>query len=160
MKKFISLMLVTLLVMLSSSFALAKTPSQSEGSTIYTPENASLSSEVSPTATALGVILCDDIDGDTAYCNWNIKVSDDYISYSAVWVIYELWNSSTGKWTTVDTDRFEYPVNPAVPIIENQSVFIADEPGYYRAKLGGTFTTVKNGVYVAGANNPSNFTIE
>ncbi|MGG3887415.1 hypothetical protein [Brevibacillus panacihumi] len=158
MKKLISLMLTMLLVMLSSSFALAQTSIQSQGSTVYIPENAAVSSDVSPTATALGVIQCI-AQGNRGYCDWNIKVSDDYINYSAVWVIYEQWNSSTGKWTIVETDRFEYRVNPASRIIANQSEFYAYEPGLYRAKLGGTFTTIKNGVYVAGANDPSNFRI-
>ncbi|MGE7828875.1 hypothetical protein [Paenibacillus sp. NPDC093718] len=173
MKKFFSIVLTVVLFLTISAipvFAdetiIQNSDQDNVGSTIFIPESEinsgsqnvspeNSNSEISPMASGFGTILCT-VSGDTAECPWTITVSGDLIKYSAVYVIYEKWENF--KWNVVDSDRFEYGVTPPMATIRNVG-FFTSEPGYYRARLSGSFTCVENGVYIPGGYDPSNFWI-
>lgn len=181
MKKYLSFVLSAVLsvVLLSGSvFADAPTTSSSNndapptdtlgtvGQTSFSiqndtssPQNTEQPSNVKPFASGFGVILCETTSAGGAICDWTITVTGDTINYSNVSVKFEKWNSTYFRWETVSTQTFNYSV-PNLKTIRDQASIGMLKPGFYRATLGGTFTCVEKGVYVATANDPSNFTIE
>ncbi|MFZ3590611.1 hypothetical protein ACOI1C_15510 [Bacillus sp. DJP31] len=95
-----------------------------------------------------------------AYCPWTIQVGGDVITYSNVIVYLERYEGFlSGGWERYSTFKFQYPVNIATSTIRNEASFNLPK-GSYRVKLGGNFTTAKNGVYSAIANGPSYFDIK
>lgn len=108
---------------------------------------------------ARGTIGCYTI-GSNAYCPWTIQVGGDVVNYSNV-VVYLERNEGflNGGWERYSTFNFNYRVNVPTSTIRNEASFRLPK-GSYRAKLGGSFITVKNGKYSAIANGPSYFEIK
>ncbi|MEK4013320.1 hypothetical protein [Peribacillus sp. FSL M8-0224] len=96
----------------------------------------------------------------SAYCPWTIQVGGDVIAYSNVKVTIQKHHGFLkGGWKNYKTHNFSYPINRPTSTIRNES---SDRlsAGKYRAKLGGTFRTVKNGTYSAIANGYSYFEVK
>ncbi|MFC6041193.1 hypothetical protein ACFPYN_17400, partial [Paenisporosarcina macmurdoensis] len=107
---------------------------------------------------ARGSVSCYTISSN-AYCPWNIQVGGDVIIYSNVIVYLERDEGFlNGGWERYSTFNFRYPVNIATSTIRNEASFKLPK-GSYRVKLGGNFTTAKNGIYSAVANGSSYFKI-
>lgn len=108
---------------------------------------------------ARGTVSCYSI-SNNVYCPWTIQVGGDVISYSNVTVeIQKDHGFLNGGWEPHKTLPFNYRINTPSSTIRNEgSTTLSD--GAYRARLGGTFTTVKNGVYGAWANGWSYFEVK
>lgn len=127
---------------------------------IFAPESE-LTNEIQPLGLsfARGFIGCRTVGKDT-YCDWNIQVGGDVINYSNVKVIIEKNHGLFGGgWKHYTSTSYNWPVNPPLATIRNQAHYQLPK-GSYRAKLGGTFTTVKNGVYSAIANGHHFFEVK
>lgn len=108
---------------------------------------------------ARGTISCYVI-GSDAFCPWTIQVGGDVITYSNVKVYLERdYGWLNGGWEPYSTFSFNYPIYTPSSTIRNEASFRLPK-GSYRVKLGGTFTTLKNGVYSAVANGASYFEIK
>ncbi|WP_146551276.1 hypothetical protein [Rummeliibacillus sp. SL167] len=108
---------------------------------------------------ARGTIGCFTV-GSNVYCPWTIEVGGDVIVQSKVIVYLEKdYGFLNGGWKNYSTFSFNYPVNIPTSTISNEASFRLSK-GAYRAKLGGSFITAKNGVYSAIANGASYFEIK
>jgi hypothetical protein len=108
---------------------------------------------------ARGTVSCYVMDSD-AFCPWNIQVGGDVITYSNVTVVIEKNHGFlSGGWKHFKTHYQTYPVNISTSTIRGE-VSNRLASGSYRVKLGGNFTTMKNGVYQAWANGYSYFEIK
>ncbi|HHW36172.1 MAG TPA: hypothetical protein GXX18_02565 [Bacillales bacterium] len=108
-------------------------------------------------STAGGNVACMNYNG-IAECNWYVT-ANELITYSNVKVILESYEGFlNGGWKEYDSKNFSYPVNIATKTIRNQANFFVG-PGTYRAKFGGSFTTIE-GVYYPFISNPSTFEVQ
>lgn len=116
-------------------------------------------SAMTTSAIAEGVIVCDaEWSGSfgSAICDWGLNVIGDKITYSNVTVNVQKM-SIYGTYSTIATKTFSYSVNPAKSFIQDQAAFSFLDAGFYRVTLGGSFTCLESGVYVAGFTDPDNF---
>lgn len=164
MKKIVSLVsaLLLILTIFSVSFVSADPGLESGivGETIFVPEKeqqVTSSDNVSVLANPMGRIDCVATSTGGAICDWRIAAGFKKINYSNVQVIFEKWENFA--WKYVSTSNFNYPVNPPKSVIEDQAGIGMLNPGFYRARLGGTFLTVEDGRFVASAETPATFTV-
>ncbi|WP_197259514.1 hypothetical protein [Paenibacillus dendritiformis] len=132
------------------------------GETIFIPQKeqrAPSSDNASTFANPMGRIDCEPTSAGGAICDWRVAAGLKKINYSNVKVTFEKLNRATFTWEYVSQQTFNYPVNPAKSVIEDQASIGMLSSGFYRATLGGTITT-RNGTYVASAESPATFTIE
>ena len=94
-----------------------------------------------------------------AYCPWTIKVGGDTISYSNVRVYLEKHYGMYKGWKAYKTFKFDYQIYRPTSTIRNEASAQLTK-GKYRATLGGSFLTVKNGRYDAIANGKSYFEVK
>lgn len=128
-------------------------------STLFAPESSEDMIQTYGLNFASGTIACYTM-GSDAFCPWTIQVGGDVITYSNVIVYLEKDHGwLNGGWEPYSTFKFNYPVNISTSTIRNEASFRLPA-GKYRVKLGGNFTTLKNGVYSALANDPANFEIK
>ncbi|MDL1163163.1 hypothetical protein P0100_19230 [Yersinia pestis] len=168
MKK-LSLLTTLLLVLTIFSVSIVSADpsveSGSVGQTNFVPEQQtsstdSVGEEVGILANPMGTISCVPTSAGGALCDWRVAAGFKKIVWSHVTVTFEKWNSSTFTWSHVHTTNFDYEINPSKAVIEDQAGIGMLVPGFYRAKLGGTIITQKDGTFVASASNPATFTVE
>lgn len=125
---------------------------------LFAPETSGGTYQTYGLSFARGTISCYTI-GIDAYCPWTIQVGGDVITYSNVIVYLEKnYGWLNGGWEDYSSFSFKYPVNIATSTIRNEASFRLPA-GEYRVRLGGNFTTAKNGIYSAFANDPASFEI-
>lgn len=64
-----------------------------------------------------------------------------------------------GGYEVYSTFKFDHKVYGTLTTLRNEASWRLPE-GHYKAYLGGTFTTVKNGVHTPTVSNPAVFEIE
>lgn len=127
---------------------------------MQTTTNASAEDEVGILANPMGRIDCETHQYGGAFCDWKVAAGVKKIVWSHVTVTWERWDSKNFTWNHVGVSRFDYEVNPSKVVIEDQAAISMLVPGFYRAKLGGTIITQRDGTFVASAKAPATFTVE
>ncbi|WP_147385186.1 hypothetical protein [Paenibacillus thiaminolyticus] len=165
MKRIFSLASALLLLVTIFSVSIVSAASEVEiraGETIFVPQQeqqATSSENTSTFANPMGRIDCVPTSAGGAICDWRIAAGLKKINYSNVTVTFEKLNRATFTWEYVSKQTFNYPVNRAKSVIEDQASIGILTSGFYRATLGGTITT-RNGTYVASSETPATFTVE
>lgn len=170
-KKKLSLLTTLLLILTIFSVSVVSADpgveSDSVGQTIFVPEQEvqaassdSTGDEVGILANPMGRIDCVAHEFGGALCDWRVAAGLKKIVYSHVTVTWEKWDSKTFTWKHVGVSRFDYEINPSKSVIEDQAGISLLVNGFYRAKLGGTIITQKDGTFAASASNPATFTVD
>lgn len=105
--------------------------------------------EVGALSTGLGLVTCSAY-GMEILCDWSFTLSGgDLINYSNIILYYKWYND--GSYVSKGSQKFSYPVNPAVKTIYNQGEKTMTSKGRYKMTLGGTVTG-RQAVYGAVAS--------
>lgn len=129
------------------------------GSTTFSPESSEGEFQTFGLSFARGTISCM-VMGNDAFCPWTIQIGGDVFSYSNVKVtLYRDEGFLNGGYEVYATSSFNHRVIDGGSYLRNEAQWRLPK-GHYKAYLGGTFTTVKNGVYSAVASNPAVFEIK